>query len=122
MAARLQRRLELGCAERRGTDAQAGGAGIKGGGGLGRLGQIVEECAPDEGCADGACVPACDAAVASGANFGCQFMVPTTPTWGNNPPPCFAAFLTNGWGHPAQLEARRGDQQFDPGMFARSRR
>lgn len=86
---------------------------------LDAFGQVVEECAPDEGCADGACVPACDAAAASGSNFGCHFVVPTPPTWDGSPPPCYAMFLTNGWGASAQMEVSRDGQVFDPSLFAR---
>lgn len=83
-------------------------------------GQTVETCAADQGCADAKCVPACDAAAASRANFGCEFQVPTPPTSPYLPtPPCFAAFLTNSWGHPAKIEVTRDAAAFDLGTFAR---
>ncbi|MDC0668131.1 IgGFc-binding protein [Nannocystis radixulma] len=83
-------------------------------------GQVVEPCAADQGCADAQCVPACDAAAASKANFGCDFQVPTPPTSPYLPtPPCFAAFLTNSWGHPAKIEVTRDGVAFDLGAFAR---
>jgi hypothetical protein len=82
------------------------------------LGQVVEACAPEQGCADGVCVAACAAAAASKANFGCEFHVPTPPT--HNPtPPCFAAFVTNTWGHPAHFEVARDGVDLDPAIFAR---
>lgn len=58
-------------------------------------GQVLETCAGDQGCADGVCVAACDAAAASKANFGCTFMVPTPPAYPPALPPCFAVFLAN---------------------------
>jgi hypothetical protein len=83
-------------------------------------GQVVEECATDQGCADAECVPACEAAGASKANFGCEFQIPTPPTSPFLPtPPCFAAFVTNSWGHPAKIEVSRDGAAFDLGSFAR---
>lgn len=83
-------------------------------------GQTVEVCAADQGCADAKCVPACEAASASRANFGCEFQVPTPPTSPFLPtPPCFAAFLTNSWGHPAKIEVTRDGAGFDLASFAR---
>ncbi|WP_146650930.1 hypothetical protein [Labilithrix luteola] len=38
---------------------------------------VVEECAPDLGCAKGTCVPACDSVAASQGSIGCSFF--TTP-------------------------------------------
>ena len=58
-------------------------------------GNLLEACAPDQGCADGACIAACDAAAASKANFGCGFLVPTPPAYPPALPPCFAVFLAN---------------------------
>ena len=58
-------------------------------------GNLLETCAPEQGCADGACIAACDAAAASKANFGCAFLVPTPPAYPPALPPCFAVFLAN---------------------------
>lgn len=83
-------------------------------------GQVVETCPPDQGCKDGACVPACDAAAASLANFGCEFIVATPPSSPYLPKqPCFAAFLANSWGHPANFQVSRGGVDFDLAAFAR---
>jgi hypothetical protein len=81
---------------------------------LDEMDQVVVQCAPDEGCLDAACVPACTAAAASGANFGCGFIVPTPPAYPPALPPCFAVFLANTWGHPAQdLTVARGGAPLD---------
>ncbi len=82
-------------------------------------GVIVETCADDEGCAEGACVPACDSAAVAQANFGCTFVVPTPPAYPPALPPCFAAFLTNTWGHPAPISVTRGGQELDISGAAR---
>jgi hypothetical protein len=59
------------------------------------MGQLLEACAPDQGCLEGACVPACAAAAGSKANFGCAFIIPTPPAYPPALPPCFAVFLAN---------------------------
>lgn len=81
--------------------------------------EVVEECASDEACLDAECVPACEAADQSDANFGCMFMAPTPPSYPYAKPPCFAAFVTNSWGHPAVLEVARGGVDLDVSQFGR---
>ncbi len=84
------------------------------------LGQVVEQCASHLGCADATCIPACDAAAATRASAGCDFQLATPPTSPFLPdPPCFAAFLTNSWGHPAKLEVSRAGVSYDLATFAR---
>src|SRR5262245_18578915 len=90
-----------------GAGGAAGNAGIGGGtpfmagcsgdlhGVLDKDVHVVATCADDQGCADGVCVPACEAAAKSHGNLGCDFVIATpsspigweTPT---APPPCFA--------------------------------
>ncbi len=82
-------------------------------------GKVLETCPPDQGCAAGACVPACDAAAASKANFGCEFIVPTPPAYPPALPPCFAAFVANTWGHPSKLTLSRGGMPLDISVAAR---
>lgn len=76
-------------------------------------GVILESCPPDQGCADGACVAACDSAASIQANFGCQFVVPTPPAYPPALPPCFAVFLANTWGHPSKVALKRGGMDLD---------
>ena len=70
-------------------------------------GKVLETCPPDQGCAAGACVPACDAAAASKANFGCEFIVPTPPAYPPALPPCFAAFVANASPPPSEVPQPR---------------
>ena len=86
---------------------------------LDEMNQVVEPCAPDEGCLGATCVPACQAAAASGANFGCDFLAPTPPSYPPALPPCFAVFLANTWGHPAKISGTRGGQPLDLSTAAR---
>jgi hypothetical protein len=64
-------------------------------------------------------VAACAAATEAAANFGCTFVVPTPPAYPPALPPCFAAFLTNTWGHPAPITVSRGGEVLDIGGAAR---
>src|SRR5689334_14762844 len=46
-------------------------------------GNVVATCPDDQGCAGGACVPACDAAAASQGSVGCDFVVATPSFYAN---------------------------------------
>jgi hypothetical protein len=82
-------------------------------------GNVLQACGPDEGCADGMCIPACDAAAASKGSVGCQFMVATPAFYVGITPPCFAAFVTNNWDKPAALTISRGGVSYDATQFGR---
>jgi len=60
-------------------------------------GDVVGACPSGMGCSDGACVPACDAAEASGGNVACRFRAATPPSYPPALPPCHAVFVTNTW-------------------------
>jgi hypothetical protein len=82
-------------------------------------GAVLATCAVDEGCLGGRCVAACAAAEGSRGNVGCDFLVPTPPTWSAVLPPCFAVFVTNTWPRPAHLTVTRDGVSFDATTFAR---
>jgi hypothetical protein len=82
-------------------------------------GNVVSTCPDDQGCAAGACVPACDAAAASQGSVGCDFVVATPSFNYYNAPPCFAVFLANNWPKDATVTISRGGQTFDATMFGR---
>jgi hypothetical protein len=83
------------------------------------LGNIVEECWPDAGCAGGMCVAPCDAAAASKGNVGCEFVVPTPHFYVGIKSPCFAVFLANNWPKPVKITIARGGSTFDASQFGR---
>jgi hypothetical protein len=114
------------------------GGGLGGGGGAASIGcspdlqKVVDEngnvitaCPPDQGCFGGACIPACDAAAQSKGSIGCDFWAPDPPFFMNNDGnsghdgPCYAVFLANAWGRPAQITVSRGAQSFDLATFGR---
>src|SRR5262249_18498035 len=58
---------------------------------------VVKTCPSDQGCADGACVPACASAHANKSHIGCDYygVVPDV-----HPPyrgSCYAMFVANTW-------------------------
>ncbi|HEY2366366.1 MAG TPA: hypothetical protein VGH87_08275, partial [Polyangiaceae bacterium] len=70
---------------------------------------VVTACPPDEGCAAGACVAACDAAKANKSSVGCDYYaVPAT----DYTQTCFAVYVANTWGSPVTLTASWGTQNF----------
>ncbi len=102
--------------------------GLEGGGQLGcsadlhsvvdANGTVVTTCPDDQGCAAGACVPACDAAAASKGNVGCDFLVPTPSSYPPDLPPCFAVFIANTWPEAAALTVTYDGMSLDPASFA----
>ncbi len=88
-------------------------------------GNVLQTCPPDQGCAGGMCVPACDAAAASQGNMGCDFVAATPHFFagccGFSPiaPPCFAVFVTNNWDKEARLLVSRDGVSYDPTTFGR---
>src|SRR5690348_7139665 len=40
-------------------------------------GSVVQACPPDQGCFEGSCIAACDAAAMTKGNVGCSFMAAT---------------------------------------------
>src|SRR6478609_2426805 len=71
---------------------------------------VVLACPPDQGCANGACAPACDAAKANKSSVGCDYYaVPATDFTGET---CFAVYVANTWGSPVTLTASWGSQNF----------
>jgi hypothetical protein len=82
-------------------------------------GNVIQTCPPDQGCAGGTCVPACQAAAESHGNVGCDFLVPTPPAYQTTLPPCFAVALANTWPRPAKISVTRAGTTFDVTQFAR---
>lgn len=82
-------------------------------------GNVIAQCAPDEGCAAGQCIAACDAAAANHGNVGCDFIVSTPSFYEADQPPCFAVFLANNWPHDAKITVTRGGQSFDVTQFGK---
>ena len=69
-------------------------------------GNVLYECPEDQGCLEGRCVPACEAAAATRGTVSCEFLVPTPPAYPPALPPCLAVFVANAWPHPARVDRR----------------
>ena len=80
---------------------------------------VVAECPPDQGCAAGACVPACSAAVSSAATVGCEFAALPPSRYDESRGSCFGALLRNSWGSPARIEAEWAGSPIDLAASAR---
>ncbi|AKU94959.1 hypothetical protein AKJ09_01623 [Labilithrix luteola] len=76
---------------------------------------VVAECGPDKGCANGSCVDACTAAEVAKGSVGCSFW--TLPP--DAPMPyagsCFAAMIANTWDRPVTITADYGTTPLDLG-------
>jgi hypothetical protein len=88
-------------------------------------GMVLETCPPDQGCLDGQCAPACDAAAAAQGSMGCDFIVPTSPFYANGSPgaaqsgPCHALLVANTWDQSAGLELSRAGAVYDAAAVTR---
>jgi hypothetical protein len=82
-------------------------------------GNVVMTCPPDQGCANGVCVPACDAAAQGHGSLGCDFLIPTPMAYQTTLPPCFAVAVANAWPEPVKLTVTRGATSFDVTQFGR---
>ncbi len=80
---------------------------------------VLTSCGPEEGCANGKCVPACDAAVGADASMGCEFVALPPPRQPETVGSCFAVFLANTWGTPAGIEAEYAGRKLDVATSAR---
>lgn len=79
----------------------------------------LHECPADQGCAAGKCVPACEAAAASKASFGCDYVVATPSFFPGAASPCFAIFVANNWPRPVTIRVERDGQSHDVTKFGR---
>lgn len=82
-------------------------------------GKVIQTCPPDEGCAAGACVPACASADANKSTIGCTYYVAHPSIINGGTGGCFAAFITNTWVTPVQIKVERAGQALDVAAMAR---
>jgi hypothetical protein len=82
-------------------------------------GNVIMTCPDDQGCANGQCVPACQAAGASQGTVGCDFVVATPSFYPTITPPCFAVFLANNWPLSASITIEHNGQQYSASAIGR---
>lgn len=88
------------------------------------MGNVVQVCPPDQGCAGGMCVPACEAAALSKGSIGCEYFAPTPPFYLNESGsptsydgPCHALFVANTWGRSAKISVSHNGSMLDASAF-----
>lgn len=73
----------------------------------------VATCNVDQGCGQGQCIPACDAADVSKGSVGCEFWTLPADEAEYSRGACFAAMVSNTWGRPVTLKAEYGRAPLD---------
>ncbi len=79
-------------------------------------GQPVKSCPPDQGCAGGQCVPACQAAQQSKSSIGCEYYAHNPVTQDGRG--CHALFIANTWTAPLTFGGDVGGAKIDLGKYA----
>lgn len=89
----------------------------------GCTGDVIRECPPETGCANGACVPACSSAEANEGTIGCSFWTTSSVATVGGPPStaplqdhrssCLAAFVANTWNSPVNIHVEFGGAALD---------
>ncbi|MFO0663922.1 MAG: IgGFc-binding protein [Polyangiaceae bacterium] len=79
--------------------------------------QVIATCPGNEGCAEGKCVPACDAAAANKSSIGCDYLAIPPPFFSGSTA-CFAAFVANTWGTDVTLTVEQGGQPLNVDSFS----
>jgi hypothetical protein len=74
-------------------------------------GNIVQACAPSQGCSQGACISACDAATASKTAAGCDYYAHVPA--GQALYGCYVLFAANVWSSPVSLTGEAGGKTFN---------
>lgn len=113
----------------------AGGIGIGGAGVGGSCGQgctadlkkvvdcngtVLQECGPDQGCANGACIDdPCEAAKVSSSSYGCDYWALKTDIIADAQGACYAAFIANTWSSPVHIQVERAGQVLPVANFTR---
>lgn len=75
--------------------------------------QTVETCSQDQGCGQGKCVSACEAAEYSKGSAGCEFWTVPVDDYGEARGSCYAAMVANTWDRAVTISADYGAQALD---------
>jgi len=79
-------------------------------------GNVIQTCPPDQGCANGMCIAACDAAVANKSTVGCEYYAHNPiMLFGNG---CFALFVANTWDADVTIKGEANNQMIDLTKYA----
>ncbi|WP_159396900.1 IgGFc-binding protein [Sorangium cellulosum] len=82
-------------------------------------GATIQECGPEEGCLNAACVPGpCTAADESKSSYGCDFWALKTAQRSQAQGACFAAFIANTWEKNVKIGVERNGTALPVESFA----
>ena len=79
---------------------------------------VVTACPPDQGCANGGCVGACESANANKSTLGCEYYSVDPDVISEGAGDCFAAYIANTWTSPVTITVDRGGQSLNVSNFA----
>ena len=80
---------------------------------------VVATCAPDQECALGACVPACDSAKINKNTVGCDYYSVDPGSMSGEAGSCFAAYVANTWTTDVSLDVTYNGKSLDLAGLAR---
>jgi hypothetical protein len=80
---------------------------------------VVATCPPDQGCARGACVPACNATEINKSTIGCDYYSVNPDVLASARGACYAVFVANTWSAPVTIAVERDGAKLDVSSFAR---
>ncbi len=75
--------------------------------------RTVATCSSDQGCGDGKCIDACEAAKLSKGSMGCEFWTVPPDDIEYNVGDCYAAMIANTWDRPVTIGAALGADSLD---------
>jgi len=82
-------------------------------------GNIVQTCPDSKGCANGACVDACDSAAENASSVGCDYYSVDPDSYVSVNGSCFAAYIANTWNSPVSIQVERNGVSLPIDGFAR---
>jgi hypothetical protein len=73
-------------------------------------GTVVTACPPDQGCAGGTCVAACDSASANKTTIGCDYWTLYPDMYSADDGDCLGVYIANTWGSPVTVSVDYDNQ------------
>ena len=71
---------------------------------------VVQTCPPDQGCAAGSCVPACQSASANKTTIGCDYFTLYPDMYSSDEGDCLGVYIANTWGSPVTVSVEYNNQ------------
>jgi hypothetical protein len=71
---------------------------------------VSQTCPPDQGCAGGTCVPACQSASANKTTIGCDYWTLYPDMYSSDYGDCLGVYIANTWGSPVTVSVEYNNQ------------